>query len=102
RRHARRDRDRDRQDVVDQQRRRRRQARQLTEVLSGDDIGAAPAGIGADRLAVGGGDDDEQGDDPDGDRQRVPERDRADDRHGRHQHEKDLLGGGGDRGGGIG
>jgi hypothetical protein len=55
-----------------------------------------------DRLAVGGGDDDEQGDDPDGDRERVPERDRADDRHGRHQHEKDLLGGVGDRGEGIG
>ena len=85
-----RDRHCDGEDVVDQQRRTRDERRVLTEVLAADDVAAATARIGEDRLAVRRDDDREQDRDGDADRdERVqPEREaRSADR----DDEEDLL-----------
>ena len=62
--HAGRDADRHGQHVVDEQRRRRDEAGVRSDVLLGDDVRAAPARVGVDRLPVGKGDHQQQrGDD---------------------------------------
>ena len=89
-----------RQDVVDQQRGPRHLGWQFPQVLPGDDIGAAAAGIGEDRLAVAHGQDHQQQDDPHGHGPGL-----ADDgwtegrqRHVRRQGRHDLARGVGHRG----
>ena len=72
--HPGRDADGHRQDVVDQQRRPRDQARGLPDVLLGHDVGAAAARIGVDRLAVREGDDEQEHGDHGADRRGEPER----------------------------
>ena len=79
---------RDRQDVVDEERRRRGQARQDPEVLLADDVGAAARRIGADGLAVGRDHDREEQRDRQRDRDHEMDRRRA---RG-EQDEQDLLG----------
>ena len=64
RKHAGRHRDRDREHVVDEQRRRRNQAGQRAEVLLGDDVRAAAGLVGLDGLGV------REDDDPEHDRDR--------------------------------
>ena len=90
---------RDGEDVVDEQGRAGDQRRDRAEVLLGDDVGAAAARVGEDRLAVAGDDDRQQDGDDQRDRHQVVERRHADaGLHGEHQD--DLLGGvggGGDR-----
>ena len=66
-----RDRHRDGEDVVDEQRRARDQRRVLAEVLAADDVAAAAARVGEDRLAVRRDDDREQDRDRDRDRDRA-------------------------------
>ena len=83
------DRDRDRQDVIRQERRGGRQAGQRPEVVARDDVRAATVRIGRDRLAIADDDDGEDDDDRDGDRHRQGERAGA----GEQQHPHDLLGG---------
>ena len=96
-----RDRHRDGEDVVDEQRRAGDERRVLAEVLAADDVGAAAARVGEDRLPVRRRDDREQDRDRDRDRdQRVePEREarRPDD-----GDEEDLLGRVGGRRDGVG
>ena len=50
----------DREDVADGEPGRRGQPGDVAEVVARDDVGAAAAGVGADRLAIGEGDDGEQ------------------------------------------
>ena len=91
RRDAGRDRHRDGEDVVDEQRRAGDQRRVLAEVLAAHDVAAAAARVGEDRLAVRERDDREQDRDRDRDRdQRVePEREA---RRAERGDEEDLLG----------
>ncbi len=77
--------------VVDQERRTRHQRRGLAQVLPADDVGAATARIGVDRLPVGVGDQRQQDDDQDGDRDEVA--DRRGHAADADEHQHDLAGG---------
>ena len=92
-RHAGGDGDRHRQHVVHQQRGRGHQAGDRTQVRPRDDVGAAAARIGVDRLLVGDRDDRQQPGDGERDRNRQVKRGRA----GQDQDEQDLFRRVGDR-----
>ncbi len=92
--HASHDRDDNGHHVVEEQRRRGRQPGERAEVVLADDVGAAPAGIGAHRLPVRGDDHSHQQRDGDRDRHDVLLRRRRRD----EQDDQDLAGGIGDRG----
>ena len=78
---SRRDRHRDRQHVVGEQRCTRQERRKRAEVLPRKDVRAAAGGIGLHALAVGEDDDGQQGRDPDRDREHEVKR------RERHAHE---------------
>src|SRR5262249_42671222 len=84
-----RDRYRDGQRVVDEQRRGRHQRRVGAKVLATDDVGPAAVRIGVQGLAVAGDDDHEQRNDEERDRDQVAERGHA---RGRDEDNEDLLG----------
>ena len=86
-----RDRHRDGEDVVDEQRRARDERRVLAEVLAADDVGAAAARVREDRLPVRRRDDREQERDRDRDRDKLREPEREARRPDRDD-EEDLLG----------
>ncbi len=86
------DRHRDGEDVVDEQRRARDERRVLAEVLAADDVAAAAARVGEDRLAVRRDDDREQQRDRDADRDERVEAEREA-RPADRDDEEDLLGG---------
>ena len=88
RRSSRRDRDRDRQRVVDEQRGARHEPGRRAEVVLADDVRPAPVRIRRDGLAVAEHHDREQHDDEDRDRCQIP--DRGHTQH-RHQDVQDLL-----------
>ena len=75
--HARRDTDRDIEDVIHHQRARRDQAGDRAEILACDDVRPAAARIGRDRLAVGDRDEREQGENGERDRHDIAERRRT-------------------------
>ena len=81
------------QHVVSEKRRGRDQARDHAQVLVGHDVAAAALGIGADRLPVGEGHQEQQADDQERDRHQVRKSHRAD----REQREHARLGRVGDR-----
>ncbi len=97
--HARGDRDGDGEDVVDEERRRRDEARQPSEVVLGDDVGAAARLVGVHRLRVGEDDDRQHCCDHDGDRHdQAGRRRRGCDQHdeprlGRVGHRRQRVGG---------
>ena len=70
--HARGHGDGDREDVVGHERGPGRAGRQFAEVVAGDDVGSAAAGIGVNRLFIGEGHDRQQGDDGDRDGKTAP------------------------------
>ena len=86
-----RDRHRDGEDVVDEQRRACDERRVLAEVLAADDVAAAAARVGEDRLAVRRDDDREQDRDRDADRDERAEAEREA-RPADRDDEEDLLG----------
>ena len=94
---ARRHRHRDGQHVVREDRRRGDQAGHRPQVLAGDDVGAAAAGVGANRLPVRRHDDREEG----GDRERDGEPIRERRGPGQDEDEHHLLGGVRHRGEGV-
>ncbi|MFT3853954.1 MAG: hypothetical protein QM733_14605 [Ilumatobacteraceae bacterium] len=91
RQHATGDADGDGEDVVDEQRRAGDERRDRPEVLLGDDVAAATARVGEDRLAVAGDDDHQQDTDDDGDRHELGERRQADPGLA-DEHDEDLVG----------
>ena len=66
--HPRRHAHRDVEHVVEHQRRRRDEAGRGPEVRAGDEVGAAAAGVGGDRLPIGDAHQQQQGEDGEGDR----------------------------------
>ena len=98
---ARGDRHRDGEDVVDEQRRAGDQRRVLAEVLAADDVAAAAARVGEDRLPVRRDDDREQDRDRDADRDERVEAEREA-RAADRDDEEDLLGRVRGRGDGVG
>ena len=88
RRDARRDADRHRQDVVDQQRAGGDERRHFAEVVLRDDVRAAARRVRVDRLAIGEDHDRQNRCDHERDRAREAERRGADE----HQHAEDFLG----------
>ncbi len=86
-----RDRHRDREDVVDEQRSARDQRRQLAEVLAADDVRTTAARVSEDRLAVRGHDDRQQDRDHDRDRHELRQPEREARRRDRDD-EQDLFG----------
>jgi hypothetical protein len=83
-----RDRHRNREDVVDEQRRTGDERRGFAEVLARHDVGTAPARIGEDRLAVARDDDRQQDDDDGRDGQQIGQCGEAGERD---EHQEDFL-----------
>ncbi len=92
------DRDGDRQDVVGEQGGPGGLGRQLSQVIAGDDVGAAAAGIGMDGLFVGNGDDRQQRHDGHGNGEEIA----VGNGSGAGDDAQDLLGGIGGGGQGVG
>ena len=99
--HARRDRHRHGQDVVDHQGGAGDESRVATEVLAAHDVGAAPARVGEDRLPVGDHDQRQQHGDDDRDRHQLAQA-QGQARGPGGGDEEDLLGGVGRRRDGVG
>ena len=86
------------QDVVDEERGPRGLGRDLTQVVLGDQVGTAPAGVGVDSLAVAHVQNQQQAHDADGHPPGPAEDPSAEDRDGRREGRHDLLGAVGDGG----